>query len=464
MAGHRGRFPENGVMNLLSSSTVPQAAQGSGMAATAGMDSLDEATGLANMHQLIQLRWIAVVGQVATIGAAHFLYAISLPLKHMAAVVVFLIVFNIASHLRWRSRGEVTNDELFLALLVDVGMLTVQLYLSGGATNPFTFLYLLQVTLGAVLLRPWSVWTMVAVTVICVGGLALFGRPLSLPPDHDRGLYSPYIQGLLVCFALNAGLLVIFISRIGRNLRDRDSRLADLRDRAVEAEHVVRIGLMASGAAHELGTPLATLAVILGDWRRMPAFRDDAELLQEVGEMQAQVQRCKTILSGILLAAGEARGESSRQTTINTFIDDLAGEWRDTRAVNAFSYHRLLQDLPMVSDTAFKQMVCNVLDNALEAAPGRIELDAVLEAGNLKLTVTDDGPGFTPDVLRQLGKPYNTTKGRPGGGLGLFLAVNVARTLGGRVTAGNRPGGGAAVVITLPLAAITLKEGEGRVG
>ena len=465
MAGHRGRCPENGVMNSLPSSTVPQAAQLSGMAATAGMDSLDEATGLANMDQLIQLRWIAVVGQVATIGAAHFLYGISLPLKHMAAVIVFLVVFNIASHLRWRSRGEVTNDELFLALLVDVGMLTVQLYLSGGATNPFTFLYLLQVTLGAVLLRPWSVWTMVAVTVVCVGGLALFGRPLSLPPDHDRGLYSPYIQGLLVCFALNAGLLVIFISRIGRNLRDRDSRLADLRDRAVEAEHVVRIGLMASGAAHELGTPLATLAVILGDWRRMPAFRDDAELLQEVGEMQAQVQRCKTILSGILLAAGEARGESSRQTTINTFIDDLASEWRETRAVTAFGYHnRLVQDLPMVSDTAFKQMVCNVLDNALEASPGRIELDAVLESGNLKLTVTDDGPGFTPDVLRQLGKPYNTTKGRPGGGLGLFLAVNVARTLGGRVTAGNRPEGGAAVVITLPLAAITLKEGEGRVG
>ena len=452
-------------MNTRPIISVPSPGQGFGMAAMAGANSLHEATGLANMHQLIQLRWIAVVGQVATIGAAHFLYGIGLPLEHMAAVIAFLVVFNIASHLRWRSRGEVTNDELFLALLVDVGMLTVQLYLSGGATNPFTFLYLLQVTLGAVLLRPWSVWTMVAVTVVCVGGLALFGRPLSLPPDHDRGLYSPYIQGMLVCFALNAGLLVIFITRIGQNLRDRDSRLADLRDRAVEEEHVVRIGLMASGAAHELGTPLATLAVILGDWRRMPAFRQDPELLQEVGEMQAQVQRCKTILSGILLAAGEARGESSRQTTINTFIDDLVSEWRETRSVTAFAYrNRLLQDLPMVSDTAFKQMVCNVLDNAFEASPGRIELDATLESGNLMLTVTDDGPGFAADVLRQLGKPYNTTKGRPGGGLGLFLAVNVARTLGGRVTAGNRPEGGAVVVITLPLAAITLKEGEGRVG
>ncbi|MCZ2495898.1 sensor histidine kinase [Xylophilus sp. Kf1] len=432
---------------------------------TAMLASLEEATGLANMHQLIQLRWIAVCGQVITIGAAHFLYGIRLPLAHMAAVLAFLVVFNLASHWRWRSRGEVTNDELFLALLVDVGMLTVQLYLSGGATNPFTFLYLLQVTLGAVLLKPWSIWTMVVVTMLCVGGLALFGRPLPLPPDHDRGLSSPYIQGMLVCFALNAGLLVTFISRIGRNLRERDTHLAGLRDRAIEQEHVVRIGLLASGAAHELGTPLATLAVILGDWRRMPAFQRDPELLQEVAEMQVQVQRCKTILSGILLAAGEARGESSQQTTINTFIDGVVSEWRDTRAVAGLQYdNRLGHDLPMVSDTAFKQMVCNVLDNALEASPGRVALDAVLEAGSLRLTVTDDGPGFTAPVLAQLGKPYNTTKGRAGGGLGLFLAVSVARTLGGHVMAGNRPHGGAVVVITLPLAAITLKEGEGRVG
>ena len=431
----------------------------------AGTASLEEATGLKNMQQLIQLRWIAVIGQVATIGIAHLVFDIALPLRHMAAVIAFLVVFNLASQLRWRSRGEVTNDELFLALLVDVGMLTAQLYLSGGATNPFTFLYLLQVTLAAVLLKPWSVWTMVVLTVLCVAGLALFGRPLALPPDHDRGLASPFIQGMLICFMLNAGLLVIFISRIGRNLRDRDARLADLRQRAAEEEHVVRIGLLASGAAHELGTPLATLAVILGDWRHMPAFTSDAELLQEVVEMQAQVQRCKTILSGILLSAGETRGESSEQTTVNTFLDELVAEWSETRKCDVLDYgNRLGHDLPMVSDTAFKQMVYNVLDNALEASPRCVRLEAALDADSLVLTVTDEGPGFGPEVLAQLGKPYNSTKGRTGGGLGLFLAVNVARTLGGRVEAGNRPAGGAVVVLTLPLAAITLKEGEGRVG
>ncbi len=420
-----------------------------------------DATGLKNMQQLIQLRWIAVVGQVATIILVHFGFGIHLPLDQMLAVLACLAAFNAASQLRWRIHRDVTNTELFVALLVDVGMLTAQLYLSGGATNPFVFLYLLQVILGAVLLESWSTWTMVGITTACFGGLALFSEPLAPPRAYDQGLFSPYVLGVLICFALIAALLVVFITRISRNLRGRDARLADLRQRAAEEEHIVRMGLLASGAAHELGTPLATLAVILGDWRRLPHFTSDPELLDEVTEMQAQVQRCKTILTGILLSAGEARGENSEETTVSTFLDDLVEEWRATRAATSFAYeNRFGHDLPMVSDSALKQMICNVLDNALEASPQWVGLSAAHDGDALTLTVTDVGSGFAPEMLAQFGKPYQSSKGRPGGGLGLFLVVNVARTLGGSVTARNRPEGGAVVTLTLPLAAITLDEEE----
>ncbi len=427
----------------------------------AGVASLDNATGHQNMQQLIQLRWFAVVGQVVTILVVHYGFAIRLPLDHMLQVLTCLALFNMVSLLRARSHRRVTNGELFLALLVDVATLTAQLYLSGGATNPFVFLFLLQVTLGAVLLKPWSTWTIVVITSICFAGLALFSRPLALPLDHNRGLWSPYIQGMLVCFALNAALLVIFITRISRNLRARDARLADLRQRASEEEHIVRMGLLASGAAHELGTPLATLAVILGDWRRLPHFSSDPELLTEVAEMELQIQRCKSIVSGILLSAGEARGESSEETTVSTFLDDLIEEWRTTRPIEDFEYdNHFGRDLPMVSDSALKQMICNVLDNALEASPHWLRLEAAHDADALTITVTDAGPGFLPAILKEFGKPYQSTTGRPGGGLGLFLVVNVARTVGGRVAAGNRPEGGAIVKITLPLAAIVLEEEE----
>ncbi|MDB5821058.1 MAG: two component transcriptional regulator, sensor histidine kinase, partial [Rhizobacter sp.] len=313
-------------------------------------------------------------------------------------------------------------------------------------------------------LKPWSTWTMVAITGACFAGLALTTNPLELPLDHDLGLGSHYIQGTLLCFALNAALLVVFITRIGRNLRARDSRLADLRQRAAEEEHIVRMGLLASGAAHELGTPLATLSVILGDWKHMPAFKSNPELLQEVGEMQAQLMRCKTIVSGILLSAGEARGENSVETTVSTFVDDLVAEWRSSRAPALFEYeNRFGHDLPMVSDSALKQMIHNVLDNALEASPAWMRLVVSRDAEALTLTVTDRGPGFALEMLAQFGKPYQSSKGRAGGGLGLFLVVNVARTLGGRVTARNRLEGGAVVTLSLPLSAITLEVEEDEV-
>ncbi len=217
--------------------------------------SADAAAGLKNLHQLIQLRWIAVIGQIFTIEVAHYSLNLALPLREMLMVVGCLAAFNVVSFLRWRTGRGVRNVELFLALLVDVAVLTVQLYLSGGASNPFVFLYLLQITLGAALLRSAYVWGMVLIAALCVVLLTRYALPLPLAPDFSRGLASPYVLGLLVCFMLNAGLVVIFIHRIGRNLRQRDTRLAAIRQRAAEEEHIVRMGLLASGAAHELGTP-----------------------------------------------------------------------------------------------------------------------------------------------------------------------------------------------------------------
>lgn len=421
--------------------------------------SVENAAGHKNMLQLIQLRWIAVVGQITTIAFVTYVLGVRLPLPQMFAVLICLIAFNIASQLRWQERRFVTNNELFFALLVDVASLTAQLYFSGGTTNPFAFLYLLQVIISAVLLEAWSTWTIVAITSACLGALAVFSTPLTLLLDPQHSFPALYVPGMLICFMLNAALLVIFISRINQNVRARDAQLADLRQRAVEEEHIVRMGLLASGAAHELGTPLATLSVILGDWRRMPEFNKNVELQEEITEMQAQLQRCKTIVSGILLSAGETRGESTVKTTISAFLNDLAREWRSSRPVGAFVYQNHIQrDFPVVFDSTLKQMIFNVLDNASEASPHWVRFEAMREDDSLKLLISDAGPGFAPAMLAQLGKPYQSSKGRPGGGLGLFLVVNVARTLGGTVTARNRNEGGAIVELTLPLTAIILEE------
>lgn len=415
-------------------------------------------TGLRNMQQLIQLRWIAVMGQVLTILVVHYGIGIALPLRWMLGVLLLLALFNLASQVWWKRRGHVSNAAILAGLLVDVASLTLQLHLSGGITNPFVFLFLLQVALGTVLLRPPAPWILAGATGVCVAMLIMLPSPIEIAAHPGAGLGDHYVQGLLICFLLLAALLVVFIGRIGGILRERDARLAELRQRAAEEEHIVRMGLLASGAAHELGTPLSTLSVILGDWRHLPTFESDPELSHDVVEMQTQVARCKSIVTNILLAAGKTRAEAPVETTLHALLDEMAEEWQTLRGLADFRYRRICSENPrIVSDVGLRQMVFNVLDNALEVSPDWVSLDADCRDGQLIIDIADNGPGFVTDVLERLGTPYNSTKDRPGGGLGLFLSVNVARTLGGTLTARNRRQGGAIVTMTLPLSAIALE-------
>jgi two-component system sensor histidine kinase RegB len=411
-----------------------------------------------NLQQLQQLRWIAIGGQLLTILGVHFGMGIALPLQPMLLILALLCLVNLLGPLYWRRLRSIRQRHLLFSLLVDVAALTALLHLAGGIENPFVFLYLLHVVLAAVLLRPRARWLMVIVTTLCLLTLAILPSPVQLPIDPEAGLGSRYVQGLLLCFVLVAALLVVFMGRIGEILRARDARLAALRQRAAEEEHIVRMGLLATGAAHELGTPLATLAVILGDWQHLPHFTSDPELLNDVVEMQAQVLRCKAILRGILQSAGEPRGEAPHVTDLRTFIDTLAEHWQQRTQDQLRLHNRIAPGIRIVTDHGLRQMLFNVLDNAQEVSPGNVSLEATLEDDMLNLTVEDAGPGFPADMLERLGTPYLSSKDTPGRGLGLFLSVNVARTLGGTLSAQNRREGGARVRICIPLQTLAAEE------
>jgi two-component system sensor histidine kinase RegB len=175
--------------------------------------------------------------------------------------------------------------------------------------------------------------------------------------------------------------------------------------------------------------------------------------------MQTQIQRCKTIVSGILMSAGETRGESSGETSVCEFFDELTAEWQSTRKVREFSFQNQFgDDVDIASDTVLKQTICNLLDNALEASPDWVGLEVSRQDDMLLIRVIDHGPGFAKEVFDRLGQPYQSTKGRPGSGLGLFLVFNVARILGGQVRARNRLEKGAEIILRLPLDALQLKE------
>ncbi|MFZ2997727.1 ATP-binding protein [Sphingobium sp.] len=418
-----------------------------------------DAAGRKNMALLIQLRWIAIAGQVATILLVHFAMGIRLPIISMLVVACLAIGVNLGSLSVLRRRTDISHAELFVALLFDVLALTAQLYMSGGATNPFVSLYLVQVALGAVLLHRWSVWGIVAISVLCTALLTFFYRPLDLTGALEGRLFDLHIVGTWICFTMIAVLLVLFMTRITRNLQDREAYLARLRQQAAEEEHIVRMGLLASGAAHELGTPLSQLAVVLGDWRHMPEVKDHPALVEEVAEMQAAVIRCKTILSGILMSAGEARGEAPQITSVRDFVEAIARDWRAANPGMPLRCDFGPHDYPrIVADPVIRQAIVNLLDNAREAGATYIDLLAGRDSQWLNIAVRDNGGGFSEDMLADFGKPYRSSKGRQGGGLGLFLVVNVVRKLGGSVSASNGADGGAMILLRLPLGNVALEE------
>ena len=409
-----------------------------------------ETAAAENMRQLIQLRWIAVAGQTLAILLVHFGLRVPLPLVEMLAVALALAAANLLATMAL-PRHRVRDEEVMLALLIDMGALTLQLYFSGGAANPFISLYLLQVVLGAILLPPVSAAVLVAATAGSYALLSVHYIPLALPPRLTNARADLFTIGHWIAFAMVASLLVLFITRISRNLRARDAHVADLRQHAAEEEGIVRMGLFASGAAHELGTPLGTLSVILADWRRMPAVAGDPELAADVEEMQAEVQRCKTIVSDILHSAGQPRGEAMRSMAAAAFLTEVADAWQPTHPQVPLAASAEDAGSAMIAvDPALRQAVTNLLDNAAEASPLGLRLTGKVEDGMLAIIVRDYGPGFDPPALAHVGELYRSTKGA-GHGLGLFLATNVARRMGGRIEARNPAGGGAEVRLILPL-------------
>jgi two-component system sensor histidine kinase RegB len=428
---------------------------------------------------LTQLRWTAVIGQLATIVIVSSVLKIRLPLAPLLLAPLLLMLINLSVAGLIQRRRAFSQRELFSALMIDVVALCWQLYHSGGATNPFTFLFLLQIVIGAIILEArWS-WLVALNASLCMALLTFHYEPLELPAPYAANPFRLYILGSLFCFVLAAVLLIVFVVRLDRNRRESDGQLAALRQQAAEEDHIIRMGLLASGAAHELGTPLSSISVILGDWSREPAIAGDPDMAADLADVRRELTRCKTIVSGILMSAGEVRGVDPAATGVRAFIEDIATEWRLRMAGELRILDRVDDDVAIIADPGLRQIIGNVIDNAVEVSPDLVVIEAWLEGERdrnasqkgakrpvpgegrqLVLTVSDRGPGFAPEMLGRVGQPYASTKGRDGGGLGLFLVVNVIRKLGGAVTVENRQGGGASVQLSIPLATLALDNGE----
>jgi len=408
-----------------------------------------------NIQWLARLRWAEIAGQAATVLVGQFLLDGALPMTQLLAVIAVGLVSNLAIELYYfGDRGRrpvarpVSERQIALVMMLDIAVLTGLLYFSGGPHNPFAFLYLVQIALATVLVRALWSWMLVGLSFVGFGILLLAHQPLLISDDHR-------LIGIWFALGVASAFVVHFLRRITVALAVRDAELTEARGLAARQERLASLATMAAGAAHELSTPLSTVALAAKELERALSRSEhaaDAELIADARLIRDQVGRCRAILEHMAQGAGTV-GEGVAPCTIGELLDEALAGARNAPPVNIEVPPELAEVRLRLPPRAVSQALRSLITNAQDASPptAAVTLAVRAGAGTLALEVRDRGAGMPGEILARIGEPFFTTKapGR-GMGLGLFLARAVVEAVGGTLDIDSVAGEGTSVRVTLP--------------
>ncbi len=449
-----------------------------------------------NLAWLLRLRLVATAGQVGAIVVVHALMGIALPLLPIGTILLVAVLLNLAVAIWLRRRVRVGESVVGGLIAADVVLFSGLLYFTGGPANPFSFLYLVYIALATLALRPVWTWTLVALAVGCFGLLFVGHVPLAAVSHHappagaqapeparvDHARHTPaehaahlararaeeerrsrgattevthadamdlHLYGMWVAFGIGAAAIVYFLTRVTHALADREADLLAAREVARKTEKLASLATLAAGAAHELATPLATIAVVAKELER--SLAGDADRASDVRLVREQVERCREILRSMAADSGQTLGELVADVSVATVLEAAIAGLPDAARVRL----EAPPQQPIVAAPveglarAVRGLVANALDASREDAV--VVLRARQQGTSCRIEVHDEGQGMAPDVLARAGEPFFTTKepGR-GMGLGLFLARALVERLGGSFVIESRVGHGTTAAMVLP--------------
>ena len=421
----------------------------------AGKLDADMAPNLA-LPWVLRLRYGMAAGEAAIVLGMAYGFRLQLPLLWTFAPLFLVLVSNIVlSRLRVLP-CRFPQETLGAIFCLDTLCLTALLGLTGGPMNPFSLLYLVQITLSSVVLRKSWTWALEVLSTACFGLLFFFNSPLAALQIHhlEQGL-SPHLVGMWIAFAIAAALITFFTGKIADALRTREQEVLSLQEQLAKNERLASLVTLAAGAAHELGTPLATIAVVAKELERYTAHLTGADsVIEDAKLIRSEVERCRRILERMSVESAEPMGETPNRVRMRDFLLHVSAQFPEPqRALLRIELgDESLDAVLPVQATAqsLAALIQNALDANLEPRPVVIAADAT--ESELRITVQDNGHGMPANVLRRIAEPFFTTK-EPGKGMGLgtFLVRTFAESLGGRVLFDSTPNEGTTVTLELPM-------------
>lgn len=419
------------------------------------------ARGRVRLRTLNNLRWLAIGGQSAALFIVYFAFGYQLPLIACGVAIGVSALLNVALAFRYPPSHRLTNREATVYLAFDVLQLAALLYLTGGIVNPFALMFLAPVVIAAATLDLGNTLILGGLALISVSLISVVHKPL--PWESAGGLDLPllYQAGIWASLVIGIGFTSIYAWRIASEGARMSAGLAATQLALARQHRLAALGALATAAAHELGTPLGTIAVVARELER--ALPENSSEADDVRLLRAQAERCRAILAR--LASPEAMLGATARLPLGALLDDIASPYRGEDVEIDIAIEGGAPQPQIWRAPELLHGLGNIIENAADFARSRVHIQARFDSAQLRIVVEDDGPGFAPEILERIGEPYITSRPshhalgdgeigssaelgeHEGMGLGFFIAKTLLEQTGGNVNVINPETGGARVTI-----------------
>lgn len=412
--------------------------------------------GGVRLRVLVLIRWAAVAGQLFTVSVVHWGLGFTLPLLPVGGAIALSALLNLAVSLGRPASARIDDREATIFLAFDIVQLVVLLYLTGGLTNPFSLLLLAPVAIGATILPLASNIALSMLTIVSIGLLGVLHEPLPWTGTPPK-LPDIYQAGAWAGLTLTTLLVTFYGWRLAEEARQMNAALLAAQDALAQEQRMSALGALAAAAAHELGSPLSTIAVVAKEMLREVEIDDP--LREDVELLSAESDRCRSILARLSVDPAGDVSDAYVLVPLPALIEAAAQNYKRDGIAMTFESGPIGEDVSTTAPIQLRspeimQGIGNIVQNAVSFATKEVHIAMRWTTEWSEVEVTDDGPGFSEALLDELGTPFISTRQGVEGhmGLGVFIAKTLLERTGASVSFGNRSPGpsGAAVAVRWP--------------